>query len=781
MNRSKLVDGLGPALAGASTLFLLYVAIVQLLSPAYVVAVQAFDYTLTGAVILVIVVGFLLGMYASKRWEIKSVAETVLASLAVFAASGLIGLLRVPDTDRGSKAGLALILVYALVHLAISIRHKRTQTPRSTKSRIPAGKRAKQFGDSPTEEARTRIEQLSRTQEIKSSLTGTELPASPSKINENNGDRHLKARSRRLTIALVVLLFAAATAHLVLNGYVLYAGPRGLTSHTFDHGIFVQSMEGILRTGQPVTTLERARPLSHFAVHFSPVLYLVVPFYAVFRSQEFLNLFQLVPVFLAMLPLYKVLRLRGFSLNATLLTLLLYIVGPAQIFSSHYGFHENVFLGLGIFSLWYFWEARKPIGIVLGAALVLAAKEDAFIYVLAFALWQLFDAFQKDNRGRVRRSIGLGVAALAYFAVVSAAMARLGEGTMQDHRFANLIPEGADGFSAILNVMLTQPGYVLTQVFLEPKWSYILTVMAAVAFAPLWNRSFQANWLLVPLVMVNLLSNWKYQYDIGFQYHYGSSALLLIILVVAISPLMVGRRPVRGGSQASTELLAANRGREATSEPGVQSVGAVVGNDEHAAASVDTATSATRAGSTDTAASKHHVASNDATASIDIAACNGATSGSGTQKQGASTVLARRIAALILAIGIASAGLYSFPNLIDDAKQEKNMLEHQIENADEMRAVVKALPKDKTYLVSNHLGPAMAAFPNVYLENRELPEIIERGDFDFIVIDNRFSRADWKEELTSDLVQRFQLQEVPVGAPLLIFKNPARDAGAETQ
>ena len=79
-----------------------------------------------------------------------------------------------------------------------------------------------------------------------------------------------------------------------------------------------------------------------------------------------------------MLPLYKVLRLRGFSLNATLLTLLLYIVGPAQIFSSHYGFHENVFLGLGIFSLGT--SGRPANRSESSSALaVTAAKEDAFI------------------------------------------------------------------------------------------------------------------------------------------------------------------------------------------------------------------------------------------------------------------------------------------------------------------------------------------------------------------------------------------------------------------
>ena len=45
-------------------------------------------------------------------------------------------------------------------------------------------------------------------------------------------------------------------------------------------------------TGLPVTTCERDRVLSHFAVHVSPIYYLFLPFYALFPSPVTLEVLQ---------------------------------------------------------------------------------------------------------------------------------------------------------------------------------------------------------------------------------------------------------------------------------------------------------------------------------------------------------------------------------------------------------------------------------------------------------------------------------------------------------
>lgn len=58
-----------------------------------------------------------------------------------------------------------------------------------------------------------------------------------------------------------------------------------LSTPAFDFGIFAQMFENMKDGLGPVTTVERNYELSHFAVHFSPAYYLMLPFYMLFRTR----------------------------------------------------------------------------------------------------------------------------------------------------------------------------------------------------------------------------------------------------------------------------------------------------------------------------------------------------------------------------------------------------------------------------------------------------------------------------------------------------------------
>lgn len=644
----------GRGLSLAALVCLIFTAVLGVLVPDGLAGPLGQDPLVLISMIVVCAVWFLAG----ARWQPSGKLSVIFAvphrvvflGLAVFSLLTLLGFLRVtglnPDTDlKGPTLGVVALLLYSLGHLAYSILRPADQATKSVGSPETAQARGKHRED------RVRL-----------------------------GQKHAKHGSkigkRQITVALAIVLFLAAGAHLLLNGLVLYSTPRLLLSNSFDHGIFAQSMEGIIREGVPVTSLERGRHLSHFAVHFSPVPYLVVPFYALARSQVFLSVFQLVPVFLALWPLGAVMRLRGASTQVTLAVMTLYILSPAQIFSSHYGFHENVFLGLAIFTLWYAWERfnlspTKPalVGVVLAAAFVLGVKEDAFIYVLAFAMWQIFEAAQRRDRKPFIRAIALALVALAYFATVTTLMAHFGSGTMQVSRFSNFLPEGESGFTAIIWTILVQPGYALAQVFATQKLSYLLIVMAAVAFAPVWSRKYAASWLLLPLMFVNLLPNWVYQYDLTFQYHYGTSALLLIMLIVSLDARSY-----------------------------------------------------------------------------------------------------RRIIAGMLALAVAFCGVYDFQHLYEPAKNARSSIETQSANADQINEALQNLPKDAVYLVDSRMGAAMFRFPNTYLEPAKLLETFQDGGFDYVVMDGRFSLKPETREAVDELIARFNMQRIEVGAPVEIYR-----------
>ena len=87
----------------------------------------------------------------------------------------------------------------------------------------------------------------------------------------------------------VVLTALAAFAFLAawgLSRVDSYGAP------TYDFGIFAQMFHKMSVTGQPLTTLERDGLLSHFAVHLSPIWYLLLPFWLIWPRPELLPILQ---------------------------------------------------------------------------------------------------------------------------------------------------------------------------------------------------------------------------------------------------------------------------------------------------------------------------------------------------------------------------------------------------------------------------------------------------------------------------------------------------------
>ena len=95
--------------------------------------------------------------------------------------------------------------------------------------------------------------------------------------------------------------YAATTAALAV-GYFLYvsiwtvARVETFSTPSYDFGIFSQMFHYMKTSGQPLTTLERDGLLSHFAVHVSPIYYLLLPVYCLFPKPETLQVLCYLPV-----------------------------------------------------------------------------------------------------------------------------------------------------------------------------------------------------------------------------------------------------------------------------------------------------------------------------------------------------------------------------------------------------------------------------------------------------------------------------------------------------
>ena len=209
---------------------------------------------------------------------------------------------------------------------------------------------------------------------------------------------------------------------------------------------------------------------------------------------------------------------------------------------------------------------EKYIPMYIFAALTLLVKEDAAVYILLFALFVII------SRKKYLHGAILAVGAALYFSCALAILnelaahyAELYAGDTPNpsiagpmiNRFDNLIANSEDGLLGAVMTALKNPGYLLEQLFStrgagldsffaeRSPWAkvvYLLQMLLPVGFIPFCTKK-QSRWLLVAPILLNVLTTYKYQYSVNFQYHFGITAFLMYAMILNLPDLQpVSRR-----------------------------------------------------------------------------------------------------------------------------------------------------------------------------------------------------------------------------------------------
>ena len=310
---------------------------------------------------------------------------------------------------------------------------------------------------------------------------------------------------------------------------------------TFDIGIFSQMFHRMSTDLTAITTLERDRVLSHFAVHISPIFYLMLPFYKFLPHVETLEVLQIWVVFSAVIPLRLLLKRLNLSKPINSLIIAWFVLIPVMTTAGGYHLHENCFLVPLIIWLFYFISSEQKWKILLVTLLLLFVKEDAFIYVVSIGLYFLFQKrFSLSSQTKKWIILVDFILPVLYFALGLYLLNTYGEGGMVS-RFEPYLLEGENGILSVLKNLILHPTYVFSKLLIAKKLGYLFFVLAPLAFLPLVQRNWSNYLLCLPLIVINLLPDWPYQYDIGFQYSYGSQTLLFIIALLALEDLKVSK------------------------------------------------------------------------------------------------------------------------------------------------------------------------------------------------------------------------------------------------
>ena len=326
-------------------------------------------------------------------------------------------------------------------------------------------------------------------------------------------------------LSLVIVAGLCCFGGIATMGVLRY---KAFAAPNFDFGIWCNMFYNMKETALAMVTCERDMLLSHFAVHISPVYYLILPFYCLFPSPETLQIAQAVVLAAGIVPVFLLARHFKLSNPQTALVSALYAFFPIITTGCSYDLHENCFLPLFLLFTFYFYEIKKPIPMYVCAILVLSVKEDAAVYILLFALFLLVSE-RKYLHGGILAAMAIG-----YFLLCGYLLETTGTG-MMSNRYDNLIFDPEDGLGGAIKTILVNPGYVLTQLFADKdvKWDkvmYIVYTLLPLGFLPFATKK-ASRWLLVTPMLINLLTMYPYQPRIGFQYHFGVAAFLIYAML----------------------------------------------------------------------------------------------------------------------------------------------------------------------------------------------------------------------------------------------------------
>ncbi len=324
--------------------------------------------------------------------------------------------------------------------------------------------------------------------------------------------------------------------------YAIFFSVRSLTRHhallsnAFDLAIFDQLMYTMWHQGVQLSTLYGERTLNHFAVHFSPILYVLAPLYAVFTDAKTLLVAQSIILALSAVPLYLLARKTlGHTLVALALVFSL-LLHPGLHGVNSFDFHEiALFVPLMLFTLWALESERTRLFVVL-LFLCLLVKEETALSGVAVGLYLMV------SKKRFRLGIAVSVASGLFFVVVSGVLlplfGRWASFVPQfvQARYGGMISEGSQGTLGVIQTALSNPLYTLIHTLGDPdKLIYLSKMLLPVALLPLLAGR---AWLIAAAALATpLLSSSPTQLRLDLHYPAAVLPFVYFLAVVAIGKL----------------------------------------------------------------------------------------------------------------------------------------------------------------------------------------------------------------------------------------------------
>jgi len=351
-----------------------------------------------------------------------------------------------------------------------------------------------------------------------------------------------KGISRCLTKKLSIVCLLVIAYGLVFS-YLSIVKYRTYNATAWDLGIFSQSLYTTLNKNLFFhNNLEFG---SHFHVHFSPILILLLPFYAVCQSPIILLILQSFGIALAAIPIHYIAK-KELSDRASLVFPFLYLMSPALYGANFFDFHPVSLAPLFILASILFFKIARWKEYFVFIFLALMVKEDVSLIVIAIGFYGIAKNIRMLLKRRLNQTTAISLLTIIIGAVwlafslkmISHFVAVDGYGILWNsgysHHTGNVYEQigGEGGIFGILASLINDPARMVIRLLDHPTEKL---VYLAGLFMPLCMLS----WLDLPSVLLFLPTLMEYflasdvnYFSLSYQY---PTLLAPVVFIAALN------------------------------------------------------------------------------------------------------------------------------------------------------------------------------------------------------------------------------------------------------
>ena len=354
-----------------------------------------------------------------------------------------------------------------------------------------------------------------------------------------------------ITLLLCVSLYISIFIYfLALKHYVF-------ETYAWDLGTFSQALYASLRGKFFYQTVHHfVLPDGDcFGIHFSPILFLLIPLYAVWTDPMALLFIKTVAVGLAALPLYGLaVKVTG-SKKAALLVSSLYLLYPPLHGANWFDFQPVSFLPLITFTMQYAYVTQRRWLYITSILLGSMTTEHGAVVVALFILFNWLKSLRlyKDLKHVIREAYSKASLSLLLPIFIPIVLLLIGVSVVNSHYYTpefegfiraysnwRVLGERVDFWSIPLYI-IQHPTRALEALLHDyhMKFLYIIILFGSLCFIPLHSVY---SLMLIPLMLPFLLSNYRAYYAIGVHYPFYVIPVIFTSLIYSSRNSLLNRR-----------------------------------------------------------------------------------------------------------------------------------------------------------------------------------------------------------------------------------------------